>query len=138
MKRESIVADTNIFVRALIGSKVNEKLYNLFKEGRIEIILSKSMLRELGSVLLKPRLGLAEKEVKYCLYLVKKKAKIIEPKIKVNICRDSKDNIVLETAIAAKANIIVTNDKDLLALNPFHNIKILSPITFINSFSLEK
>lgn len=133
MKRENIIFDTNIFVRALIGSAVNEKLYELFREGTVKIALSAEMLKELGDVLFRPRLGLNEEDIKYCLYSVKKKSRIIEPKIKVNICRDTKDNIVLETAIAAKANIIVTNDKDLLVLNPFQGINIFSPAAFITS-----
>jgi len=133
MKRENIVFDTNIFVRALIGSAVNEKLYELFREGTVKIALSAEMLKELGDVLFRPRLGLNEEDIKYCLYSVKKKSRIIEPKIKVNICRDTKDNIVLEAAMAAKANIIVTNDKDLLVLNPFQGINIFSPAAFITS-----
>jgi putative PIN family toxin of toxin-antitoxin system len=51
---------------------------------------------------------------------------------KVNICRDSKDNQFLELAINGKANFIITGDEDLLVLNPFRNIPILTPRMFLD------
>ncbi len=47
-------------------------------------------------------------------------------------CRDQKDNKFLELAIDGNANYIVTGDKDLLILNPFQNIPILTAREFLN------
>ena len=55
----------------------------------------------------------------------------IEPKTKITVCRDPKDNKFLELAVAGKANCIVTGDKDLLVLHPFRGINIISPADFI-------
>jgi predicted nucleic acid-binding protein len=44
----------------------------------------------------------------------------------VTDCRDRKDNFILETALKGGAGIIVTGDKDLLDLNPYKGIKILT------------
>jgi hypothetical protein len=58
----------------------------------------------------------------------------IEPKIEITECRDPKDNKFLELALAGNADCIVTGDKDLLVLNPFRGIKIISPSDFLIQF----
>jgi predicted nucleic acid-binding protein len=47
------------------------------------------------------------------------------------VCRDKHDDIVLATALAGKADFIVTGDDDLLALKKFRGIRILSPRNFL-------
>jgi hypothetical protein len=58
----------------------------------------------------------------------------IDPKIKIAECRDPKDNKFLELAVAGNADCVITGDKDLLILNPFRGIKIISPRDFIIQF----
>jgi putative PIN family toxin of toxin-antitoxin system len=58
----------------------------------------------------------------------------IEPKIEITECRDPKDNKFLELAVAGNADCIVTGDNDLLVLNPFRNIRIITPKEFIDQF----
>ena len=48
-------------------------------------------------------------------------------------CRDTNDNKYLELALAARARAIITGDKDLLVLNPWRDIHILSPSSFLNA-----
>jgi uncharacterized protein len=43
------------------------------------------------------------------------------------VCRDPDDDVVLATALAGHADLIVTGDNDLLVLNQFSGISILSP-----------
>lgn len=47
------------------------------------------------------------------------------------VCRDPKDDIILECASNAKAEIIVTGDKDLLVLKEYRGIRILSPREYV-------
>jgi putative PIN family toxin of toxin-antitoxin system len=47
-------------------------------------------------------------------------------------CRDPNDDMILECAVLAGAEIVVTGDKDLLALNPFEKIQILTPRDFLS------
>jgi uncharacterized protein len=49
----------------------------------------------------------------------------------VHDCRDPKDNKFLELALAAKAIMIVSSDSDLLILNPYRNVEILTPVDFL-------
>jgi hypothetical protein len=47
------------------------------------------------------------------------------------VCRDPNDDHVIATALAVSANIIVTGDKDLLALSRYQSIRILSARAFL-------
>ena len=49
----------------------------------------------------------------------------------LRVCRDPNDDMVLECAVAAGAQIILTGDKDLLALDPFQGVRILTPAEFL-------
>ena len=44
----------------------------------------------------------------------------------IKICRDSKDNFLLNLAIDSKANYLVTGDKDLLEIKKIKRTKILT------------
>lgn len=48
------------------------------------------------------------------------------------ICRDPRDDFILECAAAGGADIIVTGDKDLLSLHPYGDIEILTPRQYLD------
>ena len=54
----------------------------------------------------------------------------------VTACRDPNDDKFLEVAVNGRANVIVTGDKDLLALHPFRDIPIVRPQAFLETFSI--
>ncbi|HEY9703762.1 MAG TPA: putative toxin-antitoxin system toxin component, PIN family [Allocoleopsis sp.] len=56
---------------------------------------------------------------------------------KISICRDEKDNKFLELAVSGSANMIISGDQDLLVLNPFRQIEIITPEIFINRYNQE-
>lgn len=49
----------------------------------------------------------------------------------VRECRDPKDDFVLELAVNGRADVIVTDDEDLLTMDPFRGIRIVRPETFL-------
>ena len=49
----------------------------------------------------------------------------------VHDCRDGEDNQILEVAVNGQAQVIVTDDEDLLVLNPFREIPILRPADYL-------
>jgi predicted nucleic acid-binding protein len=51
-------------------------------------------------------------------------------KITDNICRDKDDNNIIALAVSAKADFIITGDKDLLVLKKYKSIRIVSPREF--------
>lgn len=71
---------------------------------------------------------------KSVLEYFEKIALFIEPTEKIAVCRDPKDNMVLELAISGKADLIITGDADLLVLHPFCNISVITPKLFLDNF----
>ena len=64
-----------------------------------------------------------------CACLLRPKLIAIEERIAA--CRDPTDDKFLELAVNGKADLIVTGDADLLVLNPFRDIPIVAPATFV-------
>jgi uncharacterized protein len=58
-------------------------------------------------------------------------ALVFEPPDQVTDCRDPKDNKYLELALAAGASIIVSSDDDLLVLDPWRGIRIVTPVDYM-------
>jgi putative PIN family toxin of toxin-antitoxin system len=54
--------------------------------------------------------------------------------IAIHACRDPKDNKFLELAVESGAACIITGDKDLLVLNPYEHIQILTAADFLKTF----
>lgn len=61
-------------------------------------------------------------------------AKTIAVTASIAACRDPKDDKVLELAVTAAAPIIISGDKDLLTMNPFRGIEIMSSCQFLEEF----
>ena len=66
------------------------------------------------------------------LELIVERSEVIEIYSSFTACRDHKDDKFLDLAIDGKADVILSRDPDLLELNPFQNIPILSPADFIH------
>jgi len=51
----------------------------------------------------------------------------------IRVCRDPRDDKFLEAAVHGRADSIITSDLDLLALDPFHGIRVLTPVAFLDA-----
>ncbi len=58
-------------------------------------------------------------------------ARWFDPTIRVAECRDANDNKYLELSLAARASVLISSDKDLLALHPWRGISILLPSNYL-------
>lgn len=125
------VLDTNIFVSALLGKGPPAKLYEAFRNGEFELVCSKPLVAELADVLLRPELDIPPDDVKTAFRLLRQHAVFVRPKHRLSVCRDPEDNRFLESALSGAADFLVTGDRDLLALNPFRGIRIVSPSAFL-------
>ncbi|MFM7883547.1 MAG: putative toxin-antitoxin system toxin component, PIN family, partial [Microcystis panniformis] len=63
---------------------------------------------------------------------IERTAEIVVIREKIKVCRDEKDNQYLELAIDGQATCIVSGDSDLLVLNPFREIPILTIQEFLD------
>jgi putative PIN family toxin of toxin-antitoxin system len=99
-------------------------------------LISESTLAELQNVISRSKFDKYIKEVDRRRFLIRYKTEsILIPVVhRVSVCRDSDDNRFLELALSGKASCIVSSDPDLLVLNPFENIPILTPNEFLEKF----
>ncbi len=130
---ERIVADTNSLVsRLLLPESVPAKaVRKAVNDG--QLLISDATLEELADVLSRPKFDPYvsvedRQEFIRVLNRVAERVDIISP---VKACRDPKDDKFLEVAINGEADLIVTGDKDLLALHPFRGVEIITPREYI-------
>jgi len=130
------VIDTNILVRALLnpGGSVGP-VVDLLRDGRYVFLYSEATLNELIDVLGRPRMvrkyGITADEVDALCALVILRGEAVLPGQDITACRDPKDNKFLEVAVTARADVIVTGDRDLEVLDPFEGIPVIQPSHFL-------
>ncbi|MFB2875645.1 putative toxin-antitoxin system toxin component, PIN family [Floridanema aerugineum] len=135
--RNRFVVDTNVLISALLfKNSVPFQAIELAEKQGI-ILYSEATLNELDRVLSRKKfnkyLSLEDRQVFLLKFIsASELVSIIE---KIAVCRDEKDNKFLELAVSGNANVIVTGDLDLLVLNPFQGVEILTPDMFIDRFS---
>jgi putative PIN family toxin of toxin-antitoxin system len=61
-------------------------------------------------------------------------AEVIHVSVKISVCRDPDDDKLLALAATGGANFIITSDDDLLVLNPFGNVAIVTPRQFVDGY----
>ncbi|HET8562775.1 MAG TPA: putative toxin-antitoxin system toxin component, PIN family [Candidatus Binatia bacterium] len=131
-----VVLDTNVLVSALLFSGVSSKLVPLWQKGSITVLISREILEEYLRVLAYPKFQLSEEEIKS---LIEEDllpfVQTIRPGIRVRIVkRDPADNKFLECAIAGKAGVLISGDKDLLAIRHYRQVRIQAPARFLDTF----
>jgi len=123
-----LVVDTNVLIAGLIAEGLCRDIVKR-RLPACELFTSRVLLDELAEKL-QEEFGLEPKDLPL-LKIYEKEASVVKPKPLTHpVCRDVDDDEVLATALAAKAEIILTGDNDLLVLREFRGIKILSPRQF--------
>jgi len=127
-----VVIDTNIFVSSFLGGNPR-KIIDLWKTEKITLCLSSAILDEYIDVL--RRIGLKdEDELDELLSLFSRGFNILfttkTPKLKV-VKNDPDDDTFIECAVALKANIVVSGDREVLAVKEYTGIRILTPQEFL-------
>jgi len=121
-----VVFDTNVLVSAVVfpGGRGEDARRRILDE-RDELCLSKPILDELLGVLARKFARDAEESARVAVFLGEL-ATMAKPGRRIHVLKDAADNRVLECAVAARAAVIVTGDKALLALAQFRGVRILS------------
>lgn len=131
------VFDTNSLISAaLLLNSINAQALNrALHVGRI--VTSEAVLQEFEEVIFRQKFNkyfLNDTERIEAINRIESNSLIYFPKTNISACRDPKDNKFLELAVTANATCIISGDKDLLILNPFEHIPILSAAGFLQIF----
>jgi len=132
------VFDTNVLISALLfeNSIPAQAFFAVLKQG--EVLLSAPLADEINRILYQTKFDrylTFEQREEFMIALVETSL-LIDVTETIAVCRDPKDNMLLELAVSGQADMIITGDSDLLALNPFRDIAILNPKDFLTAYPL--
>ena len=137
MSKLRFVLDTNLIVSAaLLEQSAPRQAFELALS-RGELLMSDAMQIELSEVLKRKKFDrylAEEKRLRFLVGLLSL-ATPVAVTVHIDTCRDPKDNKVLELAVSGAADYIVTGDGDLLVLNPFRGIPVLTVVDFLTTFA---
>lgn len=130
-----LVLDTNVFVSGIFWSGPPAKILNAWHEKKIKIICFLEILDEysrVSDILSRKYPGV---DIAPFINLMIKDAELFTPlKLKSPISRDSDDDKFIAVALAAKCQLIISGDNDLLSIAECENLKIINPNEFIKKY----
>lgn len=128
-----IVLDTNVLISAIFWGGKPIRIFDLITENKVSLYATAEIMREYFRVI--EKIGKNQDSfVNSWKMKLMDIVKIVETTICVKDCRDPKDNMFLECALATYSQIIVSGDKDLLTLHPYRGIEILKINEFLKRF----
>ncbi len=130
---DRFVFDTNAILSAVLVPKSKPRqAFDKAKSAGI-LLVSDEVIEELNDVLRRDEFEKYVTEALRVEFLTAllRDAELVQITENVKVCRDPRDDKFLSLAISGNANCIVSGDKDLLVLNPFHGIPILPPAQFL-------
>lgn len=133
--KQRIVLDTNVYVSRLLREQSipGQAVARAWTEAAT--LISIATMEELREVLLREKFARYIRPVQIDQYIAQVWSlglQIIDPP-SIRACRDPNDDKFLEAAVHGRADAIVTGDADLIDLNPFRGIAILTPREYLAS-----
>ena len=133
MTRDRVVIDTNVLISGLFfiestPARAVEKAVT-----QAQLVATTDTLRELIGKLQSSKFDryVSQDRREALLERLAPLVEIVEVIQSIRRARDPKDDKFLEAAVNGRADVIVSGDKDLLDLNPFHGIAIVSPADYL-------
>ena len=128
-----VVIDTNIWISFLIGKSL-AGLTDAIIANRVQVLFSDDLFSELLEVLQRPKFKkyFSSTAIEQLLALLYEKIAWVNIVDEFTDCRDKKDNFLLNLSVSGHASYLITGDADLLVLNPFHGVEIVSYQFFQN------
>lgn len=129
------VLDTGVIISAvLLPRSIPRQAMDLaFTRGIV--LASADTIDELNEVLRRPKFNHYVREEERILFLAAfiRDVKVVDVTERLTECRDAKDDKFLELAVSGSAACVVSGDNDLLVLNPFRGVAILTPQQFTSA-----
>ncbi|HXJ95879.1 MAG TPA: putative toxin-antitoxin system toxin component, PIN family [Terriglobia bacterium] len=128
-----VTADTNILVSGTVYARGNpRRLLQMALAGDINLTVSQWIIDEMADVL-RRKFDATPGNVAEARGIIAAAARIVRPSVQLDIVKeDPSDNRILECAVSAGSDYLVTGDKDLLRLEQYDSIRILSVSNFLD------
>jgi len=134
MKNKRIILDTNLWISFLISENFTE-LDELIRTKKVILVFSNELLEEFIEVVKRPKFKkfFSKKDVELLLDTFDHYADLINVTSQIGLCRDEKDNFLLNLSMDGKADYLVTGDKDLPVLEKVNKTRIITYREFIKT-----
>jgi uncharacterized protein len=131
--KRKVTLDTNILISAL-GWKGNpHKILQKVIDGEIELFISHDQFDELSRVLDYPKFDFTDEQKTRFKELISKIATLVRTSRKLDIVKeDPSDNRILECALVADVDFIVSGDRHLLSIRELGRTKIIRATDYPN------
>ena len=128
-----VVIDTNVWVSRLqvSGSTAARAVDKAL--GESEVMVSEMLIKELAEVLAREKFDryVTVRDREEFLRRVLQVTTTAPVLSVVEDCRDPDDNRLLALALDSRSECVVTGDRDLLALDPWRGLAIVTPANFL-------
>lgn len=129
------VLDTNVLISSVFWKGPSRHIVDLAIANKIKSVTSPDILEEVESVLYEDFPQVPYDKIEEIIRDILSYSQLIIPRqVMVRKLRDLKDTKIIACALSAKADYIVTGDKDLLVLKKYGGIRITNPKAFIDLF----
>lgn len=129
-----MVFDTNVFISAfLVPDGAADRAFRLARERRFFLVSSVPILTEAANKV-RNKFDQTDDDIALALKIISRAALIVRPKRRINVLRDEPDNRILECALEASADLVVTGDRHLLDLKRFENAAIVRLVDLLRTF----
>lgn len=126
------VLDSNVYISALLFGRNPRIVIELAQVGAFETFTSAQIVDEIEEVL-RRKFGWSQSRIRAAAKRTWRAAAEMDPEQALTDCPDPDDNRVLECAVAGVAHFIVTGDRDLLQLQPYRGVSIMTPRVFLDA-----
>lgn len=126
-----VVLDSSVLISACISpSGSSGRAWTAARQHRFQLVTSPYIAAGLARFL-RRRFFWNEQEIVWRLKHLSRAADVVQPTTILQVVRDPNDNPIVECAVDAKADMIVSLDKDLLTLKVYDNIPILHVVDLL-------
>ena len=130
-----LVVDTNVFISGVFFAGPPHDILNAWRHGKITMVLSPEILAEYQATGDALAVRFPGVDLNPWLELVAAKALVVQaPPLPKQVCTDPDDDKFLACALAAKAKLITSGDKALLATSGFKGITVLTPRHILDQY----
>jgi putative PIN family toxin of toxin-antitoxin system len=126
------VADTNVYVSALNFGGTAEEVLARARAGALDLFTSPPILTEIEGVLIR-KFGWSATRAREAITLIEDFTRRVHPVERLRVVvEDEPDNRILECALAADAEVIISGDRHLRQLRAFRGIPMMTPGAFVS------
>lgn len=131
--------DTNVVTSALLWGGTPRLLLDAARDKRVELVTSVPLLAELTNILSRAKfagkIAASQLTIDQIVDAYASLATVVRPVPVPRIAPDPDDDVVIATALAARADIIVTGDIALLSVDSYHGIKLVKVVQAVDRLS---